>query len=160
MSRSVSEKPVELTGESLALVQAFKAAYRSVDRRKGRETHKLGGSTVSQSQFELLVELRKNGPLAVGELAQSLGLSAASVSQMVDRLSEQGHVERVRSDEDRRVVRIGLSAHGQETLDPIIDTWRKRWLEALDGMPDEDLATASRVLERIASVYDEPGEPE
>ena len=158
MSRSAPEQANQLTEESLALIQAFKNAYRSADRRKGRESHRLGGSPVSQAQFELLIELKKQGPMAVGELAQTNGLSAASVSQMVDRLSEQGHVERVRSEEDRRVVKVELSQQGDAAINPILDRWRRNWSRALEDMPSEDLVAATRVLEKIATIYEDPVE--
>ena len=155
MSRSEPETGSELTGSRLEVVRSFKNAYRTLSRRKGRETHRLGASEVSQSQFELLVELRKAGPMAVGELAHVTGLSPASVSQMVDRLSEQGHVERVRSEEDRRIVKVGLSKQGRATLDPIVERWHRKWQQALEGVPDRDLEAASRVLDRIAAIYEE-----
>lgn len=154
MNRSVPDSPVELPESTLFVIKAFKNAYRNADRRKGRESHQLGGSSVTQAQFELMVELRKQGPMAVGELAQSNGLSAASVSQMVDRLSEQGHVEKVRSETDRRVVEVRLAEQGQAAIDPIIDRWRRNWQKALEDVPKKDLETASRVLERIASIYE------
>ncbi|MCB8915160.1 MAG: MarR family transcriptional regulator [Thermoleophilales bacterium] len=156
MSRSAPEIPAELTGSRLEVIRSFKNAYRTLSRRKGRETHRLGASEVSQAQFELLVELRKDGPMAIGELAQVTGLSPASVSQMVDRLSDQGHVERIRSDEDRRIVKVDLSDQGRSTIAPIIESWHLKWIEALDGLSDSDLEAASKVLDRIAAIYEEP----
>lgn len=159
MSRSVPEtdlqEPLELTEGGQAVSQSFKTAYRRLRRLKGRETHRLDG-TVTHAQFELLVELRNHGPKAVGELAQAAGLTAASVSQMVDRLADDGFVERVRSDEDRRRVSIELSARGREMIDPVIAGWREKWHRALDGIPEDDLQTASRVIDRIAGIYDLP----
>lgn len=155
MSHLEPDNTVELSEAQAALVASFKSAYRSMDRRKGRETRWVGGSKVSQAQFDVLMELRKNGPMPVGELAHSLGLSSASVSQMIDRLSEQGHVTRTRSEEDRRVVRVELSERGVESLAPIVARWRRGWKAALAEVPDEDLEIASRVLDRVASLYEE-----
>jgi DNA-binding MarR family transcriptional regulator len=156
LSRSAPELNPELSGSRVAVIQSFKNAYRALSRHKGRETHRLGTSEVSQAQFELLIELRKGGPMAVGELAQVAGLSPASVSQMIDRLSEQGHVARIRSDQDRRIVKVELSEQGAATLAPIIESWRGKWAEALDGIADKDLEAASRVLDRIATIYEDP----
>lgn len=157
MSRSGPEPLAGLSDAQVSVVRSFKQAHRSLRRRTGRETHRLGGE-VSQAQFELLMELRKAGPMAVGELAQVSGLSPASVSQMVDRLSEQGHVNKLRSKQDRRIVELELSEQGAATVEPIVDRWRQRWREALAEIPEKDLAAASRVLDRIASVYEEAPE--
>jgi DNA-binding MarR family transcriptional regulator len=75
---------------------------------------------------------------------------------MIDRLSEQGHVARIRSDQDRRIVKVELSEQGAATLAPIIESWRGKWAEALDGIADKDLEAASRVLDRIATIYEDP----
>ncbi|MBN8867844.1 MAG: MarR family transcriptional regulator [Solirubrobacterales bacterium] len=153
MSRSAPDSPTELTGGLLAVSTSFKQAYRTLRRRKGRETHRLNDE-ISHAQFELLVELRHRGPLPISELAKSSGLSPASVSQMVDRLEEQGQVERIRSEEDRRIVTVELSDRGRETIEPVVAAWRQKWLDAFDGVDEADLLTASRVLDRIATIYD------
>ncbi len=154
MSRSEPEAKDELTEDVRQVQQAFKHAYRSLNRRKGQDTHLVGGTEISQAQFELMIELRKRGPVAVGELAQAMGLSPASVSQMVDRLSEHDHVERTRSDDDRRVVRVGLSQRGEEAIEPVIEGWRNRWREAMAEIPEQDLRAASQVLNQIAGIYE------
>jgi DNA-binding MarR family transcriptional regulator len=137
------------------LGQAFRRAYRSLRRLRGRDTHLLGGE-ISHAQFELLAELRDRGPLPAGELAQVAGLSAATVSQMLDHLADDGQVERVRSETDRRVVLIGLTPLGRRRVETTKALWRERWEEALEGVDAEELRIASSVLKRIGAVFEEP----
>jgi DNA-binding MarR family transcriptional regulator len=137
------------------LGQAFRRAYRSLRRLRGRDTHLLGGE-ISHAQFELLAELRERGPLPAGELAQVAGLSAATVSQMLDHLATDGQVKRVRSETDRRVVLIELTALGRRRVETTKALWRERWVAALDGIDDEELRIASGVLQRIGAVFEEP----
>lgn len=137
------------------LGQAFRRAYRSLRRLRGRDTHLLGGE-ISHAQFELLAELRERGPLPAGELAHVAGLSAATVSQMLDHLADDGHVKRVRSETDRRVVLIELTALGRRRVEATKALWRERWVAALDGIDDEELRIASGVLQRIDAVFEDP----
>ena len=137
------------------LGQAFRRAYRSLRRLRGRDTHLLGGE-ISHAQFELLAELRDRGPLPAGELAQVAGLSAATVSQMLDHLADDGQVARVRSETDRRVVLIGLTPLGRRRVETTKALWRERWEEALEGTDVEELRIASGVLQRIGTVFEEP----
>lgn len=137
------------------LGQAFRRAYRSLRRLRGRDTHLLGGE-ISHAQFELLAELRERGPLPAGELAQVAGLSAATVSQMLDHLTADDQVKRVRSETDRRVVLIELTALGQRRVEATKALWRERWVAALEGVDDEELRIASSVLQRIGAVFEEP----
>jgi DNA-binding MarR family transcriptional regulator len=137
------------------LGQAFRRAYRSLRRLRGRDTHLLGGE-ISHAQFELLAELRECGPLAAGELAHVAGLSAATVSQMLDHLATDGHVKRVRSEVDRRVVLIELTDLGRRRVEATKALWRERWVAALEGTEEEELRIAGSVLQRIGAVFEEP----
>lgn len=137
------------------LGQAFRRAYRSLRRLRGRDTHLLGGE-LSHAQFELLAELRERGPLPAGELAHVAGLSAATVSQMLDHLTTDGHVERIRSETDRRIVLIELTSHGRRQVEATKALWRERWQEALEGISDKELRIAGGVLQRIGAVFEEP----
>lgn len=137
------------------LGQAFRRAYRSLRRLRGRDTHLLGGE-ISHAQFELLAELRDRGPLPAGELAHVAGLSAATVSQMLDHLATDGHVKRVRSEVDRRVVLIELTALGRRRVEATKALWRKRWAAALEGVDEEELRIASAVLGQIGAVFEKP----
>jgi DNA-binding MarR family transcriptional regulator len=131
---------------------AFRHAYRSLRRLRGRDTH-LGDGELGHAQFELLVDLRDRGPLSASELAVATGLSPATISQMLDHLAELGHVERVRSETDRRVVVTKLTRKGRRQLEARKEKWRRRWLEALEGVSDEELHVAAKVLERIGDVF-------
>ena len=142
--------------ERLAAVgYAFRRADRSLRRLRGRDTH-LGPARIGHARFELLGELWERGPLAVGELAAAAGLSAATVSQMVDHLEESGHIARTRSEADRRVVLVELTAQGRRELKERRADWRKRWRDALRDVESGDLEVAAAVLERIAGVFDDP----
>src|SRR5881398_1687496 len=82
--------------------QSFKAAVAAVRRLRGRETHRPG--ELSYAQYSLLFGLADRRACSVGELALAAELSSATATRMLDHLAEVGLVERVRSNDDRRVV--------------------------------------------------------
>lgn len=141
-----------------ALGRAFRDADRSLRRLRGRDTH-LGSGEMGHSRIELLGLLLDSGPLPAGELAAAAGVSPATVSQMLDGLEEDGYVERVRSDADRRVVLVALTRQGEEKLAAKRALWRERWHAALADVEADDLATAALVLERIAAVFADQDPP-
>lgn len=150
------ELGLDSRAEQLAAVgYAFRRADRSLRRLRGRDTH-LGPMQIGHARFELLGEMWERGPLPLGELAAAAGLSAATVSQMVDHLEESGHVARTRSEADRRVVLLELTVQGRKELKERRAVWRKRWRKALRDVPAEDLVVTAAVLERIADVFDDP----
>jgi DNA-binding MarR family transcriptional regulator len=150
MAAVVAERDSEL--EELA--RSFKRLFRNVRRLRGRDTH-LGGSDVSHAQFELLSELYERGPLPAGELATAAQLTPATVTQMLDHLAVGGYVERTRSDADRRIVVTHLTALGRRKVQHKRKLWQARWQEALSDLDTEELRVATRVLDRLGSMFDQ-----
>jgi len=105
------------------------------------ETQAVGaGITAAQHQLLLAVRghLGDRGP-TVGDLADSLLLRHHSAVELIDRAEEAGLVRRVHDPDDRRVVRLRLTARGT------------RVLERLAEVHVEELA---RLTPRIRGLFD------
>jgi DNA-binding MarR family transcriptional regulator len=144
----------ELSPELTALGVAFRHVFRTLSRLRGRDTH-LQGSELSQAQFELLIELDERGELPAGELAAAARLTPATVTQMLDHLAACGHVERLRSPTDRRVVVSRLTDQGREKIAAKRSAWQVRWQDALGDVSERDLRAATRVLQRLGTMFDD-----
>lgn len=144
----------EWTAELEELGRAFRRVFRLLSRLRGRDTH-LGGAEISHAQFELLIELYEHGEMPAGELAAAAGLSPGTVTEMLEHLAGQGHVERVRSDTDRRVVVSRLTAQGRRQIEAKRAAWRQRWTGALAGIEPSELRAAARVLERLGAAFED-----
>jgi DNA-binding MarR family transcriptional regulator len=147
-------KPTKRNDELDELGAAFRRVFRSLNRLRGRDTH-LGGAELSHAQFELLIELDERGELSAGDLAIAARLSPATVTPMLDHLAESGHVERVRSETDRRVVVSRLTPQGARKIEAKREAWRSRWENALEGVQREDLRAATRVLDLLGAVFED-----
>lgn len=159
---SKAKPPVEPSAEQTArevelteLGLAFRRVFRSLNRLRGRDTH-LGAGELSHAQFELLIELEERGDLPAGELASAARLTPATVTQMLDHLAECGHVERVRSLTDRRVVLSRLTRQGRRKIEAKREAWQSRWEQALTGVEIEELRAAKLVLERLGAMVEDP----
>ena len=71
------------------------------------------------ARFEVLrlLAFTRAGELTMTRLGSLLQVHPTSVTSAVGRLVAQGFVERVRSDEDRRVVRAVLTAAGRDAVE-------------------------------------------
>jgi DNA-binding MarR family transcriptional regulator len=69
---------------------------------------------LSHRQIHYLDVIHELGHPTLGELASELRLSKPSVTMIVRKLEEGGFVERVPSDEDRRVAHLHLSEKGMQ----------------------------------------------
>jgi MarR family transcriptional regulator, organic hydroperoxide resistance regulator len=143
--------------ELLDLGRAFRRVFRGVQRMRGRDTHLIGGE-VSHAQMELLIELGERGPLSAGELAQAAQLTPATVTQMLDHLASCGHVQRTRSESDRRVVVTRLTPQGEDKVAAKRALWHQRWQTILADLDAEDLRVATRVLDRLGAVFQDVSE--
>jgi MarR family transcriptional regulator, organic hydroperoxide resistance regulator len=136
---------------------AFRRMFRSFNRLRGRDTH-LGGQELSHAQYELLIELHDRGELSAGELASAARMAPGTVTQMLDHLADGGHVERARSETDRRVVVSRLTDQGRDSILAKRAAWTSRWEAALEGLDGAELQAATRVLERLAEMVEDVSE--
>jgi DNA-binding MarR family transcriptional regulator len=93
---------------------------------------------LSMSQISTLFQLSHRGSLAVSEISDSLGVSNAAGSQLLDRLVQQGLITRTENPQDRREKQLILTEKGQNILLESTRT-RQAWLERLVVMltPEE-----------------------
>lgn len=71
---------------------------------------------LTRAQFCFLKLIATNSDIQVGELARSLGVSAAASSKNVDKLERLGLVSRSSSSEDRRAILLSASADGRQLV--------------------------------------------
>ncbi len=89
-----------------ALRHRFRATLPADERLRVQEAME----EVTGAQMEALMLLHGSATgLSMHELAQALSVTPSSATQLVDRLVRMGLVERLREDEDRRLVRVQLS---------------------------------------------------
>jgi DNA-binding MarR family transcriptional regulator len=67
--------------------------------------------TQRQTEFLHIIDKRQN--VTFSDLAQTFSLSKPTISEMIDKLSDQGCVVREKSKEDRRVSYIRLTKKGE-----------------------------------------------
>lgn len=76
------------------------------------EFSSLFDETLTTKQVVFLSLLKTKGPLQTYELAKLMGTSASAVSQLVNRLEQEGYIKRTMSKKDRREVIIVLDERG------------------------------------------------
>ncbi len=81
---------------------------------------------VTLAQYRALIELASRGPQRLADLADALTVDRSTATRMCDRLVRKGLITRRRGSEDRRVVRVSLSAAG---LDLVAEVSRRRRAE-------------------------------
>jgi DNA-binding MarR family transcriptional regulator len=141
-----------------ALAQSFKAAFAAARRLRGRESHRPG--ELSHAQYQVLFELFRRGDLPSGELAAISDISAASMSEMLDRLADAGLVDRVRSATDRRVVVCRLTDAGRDRCEARHAQVEPLWNEMFARYSAGELTAAAEVFDSLRAFFERLGEGE
>lgn len=71
---------------------------------------------LTSAQWGPLMRLQTCGGSTVAELARWLNVDAGAMTRLLDRLEKKGLCKRVRSTEDRRVVKVELTPEGQAAI--------------------------------------------
>lgn len=69
---------------------------------------------VSSAQWIVLMALSHEREVTAADLAKRLNYDPGSMTRLLDRLQEKGLIERARTEDDRRRLRIELTAAGRE----------------------------------------------
>ena len=145
------ETPARETAAELG--RAFKACVGAVRRLRGRETRCHG--ELSDAQYGLLFGLRDHESLPSSELALLADLSPATATEMLEGMSADGLVTRVRSEQDRRVVLTSLTDRGHALVAERHARFAPRFEAAMSEFSDEELRTAAAVLIRLREMFDQ-----
>jgi DNA-binding MarR family transcriptional regulator len=91
--------------------EALMSAHASLIRRFNAEE---GWEDISMKEYDVLYTLSKcPEPIRLTDLNRHVLLSQPALSRMVERLADQGLVDRVADAGDRRGVRLSLTADGR-----------------------------------------------
>ena len=106
---------------------------------------------VQSSQYPLLAALDRLGPLPVGELAQSLGITQPGVTRSVALLAELDLVEVIQSDGDQRRRMVSLTGNGQRLVGK---AKRDVWPRIENAVADLCKGLAGPLLEQLSAIED------
>lgn len=98
-----------------------------------------------------------DSPLTVSELAHHLDLSAPATTALVDRLSANGHVVRVKSEVDRRRVSLATTDSARETGARIFAPLARAMSTVTADYSEDELAVVARFLDETSEAITAAG---
>ena len=101
------------------------------------------------SQYAVLAILDEQGEMTMGGLARHLGTTMGAVTNLVDKLVNAGRADRVRSEEDRRVVRVSILPPGRELVARVTRDTAEFLAGYLAVIPPEHRRIANDVCGRL-----------
>jgi DNA-binding MarR family transcriptional regulator len=101
-------------------------------------------------QLRLLFVLGQSEPVSIGQLADTLGVTDATASEIVDRVERRGLAVRSHRADDRRVVDCRLSDEGARLLAEIQGARQESIRRVLAVLSADELSDLDRLLRTMA----------
>jgi DNA-binding MarR family transcriptional regulator len=121
--------------------EAFLNLWRTYDRLRALEDELFARYDLTPQQYNVLRLLKAEHPgtLPTLTLAQRLVSRAPDITRMIDRLEQRGLVGRERPADNRRVVRVGITAAGLDLVHEIAGPLRDCHARQLGHLAPADL---------------------
>jgi DNA-binding MarR family transcriptional regulator len=109
---------------------------------------------LTMPQFNILRILRgAKGPINVNTVKDRMIERSPNTTRLMDKLIEKGLIERIRCEQDRRVVHVNISELGQDLLSQIDRTPEFSNITK-PIISDEDAAQLSDLLDKLRETYE------
>ncbi len=136
----------------LEALRAYRAA-ESAMRLRTRDSMGMGEKDLLALRY-LLEADRAGTPMSPRDLASRLGISSASTTTLLDRLSRSGHVTRRPHPTDRRALVIVATEEAHCEVRSTLGAMHERMLDAARGLSAEEAATVTAFLHAMAEAVE------
>lgn len=110
---------------------------------------------LSQARWIILLQLSRHGDgVAQKTLAGRVGIEGPTLVRLLDRMTEDGWLERRESEQDRRSKTVHLTDKARDVIEEIRKVATTLRTELLAGTTPEELETTLRVLQHVKDKAD------
>jgi len=148
---------------TLAIIDSVDEASETLDRLLRAAAHvraRLGEFleqyALTEVRYSVLATLRAAAQtgLSQAELAERLMQSESNISTLIERMQQEGVVDRLRSDADRRKRVLLLSPSGERLLDRV-EVAKRGWaVRLMRGVPADDRSTLGLLVRQLGDNLD------
>jgi DNA-binding MarR family transcriptional regulator len=99
-------------------------------------------SHLTMIQLRTLIFIRERGVVKPTEIAKKFSITPASVTSQIDKLVNEGWLERISNQDDKRVVEVTLTKKGQRNIDKEVENFESNcsWIfENIDNEEEKQL---------------------
>lgn len=111
--------------------------------------------SLSVPQFRTLAFLNRYPGASLSQLAEHLGVTKATASNLTERLVKNNLVSRVENPEERRHILLNLTEKGTYHLQQTRTMTSARIASVLDDLPEEQMQSMVEGLTALSSVFEQ-----
>jgi MarR family transcriptional regulator, organic hydroperoxide resistance regulator len=106
-------------------------------------------------QMKCLCYISRYGKINLSGLAAGIHVTPANVTGIIDRLVEQGLVDRIPDNADRRVLWLNVTEKGESMLTNLREGKSSKMRELLESLSDKELSVVSEAFAILAGTVDQ-----
>lgn len=113
-------------------------------------------SDLTGPQLSIMTRLKEKGPMRISQIASEEGIRMPTASNALHQLERRDLVDRVRDEQDRRGVRVKLTALGLSEMRRVGEEREKYLADMLATLNEDDLSKTDsfvEVINRLAESY-------
>ena len=140
---------------SLALTHDLFQLIRQFPRLRFKQ-YSIDGLTPGEQGLLVMLVMSFDGTrktLTVTELSNVLQITPAGVTHLLNPLEERGHIERLQDPNDRRIVRVGLTAKGTRAAEVLMRAVQEQLGGLVNHLGEEDSRTLIRLLSKAIQFF-------
>jgi DNA-binding MarR family transcriptional regulator len=132
-----------------AVVSTIRQIIRSIDLQSKQLTKKYG---LTGPQLIVLKEIYKSPGKKLSEISRQVSLSQATVTSILDRLEQQGFVERQRDITDKRKVNVLLNEKAQNILKTNPSLFQEEFSNRFEQLAEWEKSMILSSLQRLSEM--------
>jgi DNA-binding MarR family transcriptional regulator len=133
------------------LLVSLRKVIRAIDLYSKKLSKESG---LTSPQLIVLKEIDKHDGYMVKDIAQSINLSSATVTSILDRLEARAYVIRERSVTDKRKVGLYLTEQGKAVIKDAPRPLQTHFIDRFEKLEDWEQTQLVSTMQRIASMMD------
>lgn len=149
------------TDSAVTVLDALRRFRTASHEMRRRMSSGMGMNTTDMAALRFVIaQERSEDPATPQGLAQHLGISGASVSKLLDRLTASGHLQRVPHPHDGRSRIIVATDHAHTQVQERLSDMHERMLEIAQDVPPQSRQAVENFLLAMAQQLESEAPPE
>ncbi len=135
--------------KSEEIVIMLRRIIRATDMRSKQLARESG---LTPPQFMVLNAIAEMGNVAISNIANTVNLTQATVTTIIDRLEDKKLVARIRSEQDKRIVHATLTEAGRNKISEAPEILQDQFLDKYNQLEQWEQTYLLSALQRVVSL--------
>ena len=146
-----SEMNISRDDAVFGIMQSLRRIFKAIQDYSHEVSKNYG---VTGPQLWAIKTIALNGNVSLGDLSKGMYLQPSTITGLVDVLEQKGYLVRVRDREDRRVVKVRLTAKGQRLAKKAPNPAQGKMIYGLTKLKRRELTVIFNSIQKLVEIME------